>query len=66
MSWQSILKKQLVLMYDDGSSKEGISGSLTIADTGEMVALVLNRKIKKLVGQVITIDATHQDLDYES
>ena len=66
MSWEGVLKKQLVLNYDDGSSKSGISGSLTIRDTGEMVALVLNDSIKKLVGKTITIDATGQDLDYES
>jgi hypothetical protein len=66
MSWEKVLKKQLVLNYDDGSSKSGISGSLTIRDTGEMVALVLNDSIKKLIGKTITIDATGQDLDYES
>ena len=63
MSWEKILKKELVLNYDDGSTKEGISGSLTIADTGEMVALVLDGTIKKLIGKTITIDATHQSLD---
>ena len=66
MSWEKVLKKQLVLNYDDGSSKSGISGSLTIRDTGEMVALELNDSIKKLIGKTITIDATGQDLDYES
>ena len=64
MSWEDILKKKLVLIYDDGSSKEGVSGSLTIADTGEMVALVLDGAIKKLVGKTITIDATDQSLDW--
>jgi|TARA_R100001460_G_scaffold102357_2_gene146927 hypothetical protein len=63
MSWEDILKNKLVLNYDDGSSQKGVSGSLTIADTGEMVALVLDGKIKKLVGKTITIDATDQSLD---
>tara|TARA_R110002167_G_scaffold41146_1_gene125813 strand:+ start:39 stop:230 length:192 start_codon:yes stop_codon:yes gene_type:complete len=63
MSWEKVLKKQMVLNYDDGSSKEGISGSLTIADTGEMVALVLNGRIKQLIGKTITINATDQSLD---
>ena len=65
MSWEEVLKKHLVLIYDHGSSTPGFSGTLTIADTGDMVALVTNGDIRKLLGKTIVIDATDQDLDYE-
>ncbi|QDP51890.1 MAG: hypothetical protein GOVbin4206_57 [Prokaryotic dsDNA virus sp.] len=63
MSWKDILKEELVLIYDDGSSVEGVAGTLTTEDTKDVVALVLDGKIKKLIGKTITIDATDQSLD---
>ena len=65
MTWEDVLKKHLVLNYDHGSSTRGFSGTLTIADTGDMVALVTNGDIRKLLGRTIVINAEHQDLDYE-